>query len=145
MFFRNGPFFVRSDRCLLLVFQERPLSCEMTQLVSLSLDCAEQAVSVVRAQFCLSQHFSFDVRGRKAQGKVASPSNGSRIDNGAVSALYREKKKAEHTLHDHPHGGANSPVDLEDTVTRSPSLCARRGKPHVLGPTSNCHGACSTT
>ena len=33
----------------------------MTQLISLSLDCALHAVSVVRAQFCLSHHFSVDV------------------------------------------------------------------------------------
>ena len=39
-------------------------------------------------------------RGREAQAEVPSPSNGSRIDNGAVSALYREKKKAHHILHD---------------------------------------------
>ena len=59
-------------------------------------------LSLLCAQFCLSHHFSVNVpsdallpesRGRKAQG--------SRIDNGAVSALYREKKKADHTLHEH--------------------------------------------
>ena len=32
----------------------------MTQLVSLSLDCALHGVSVVRGQFCLSHHFSVD-------------------------------------------------------------------------------------
>ena len=29
-----------------------------------------------------------------------------------------------------------------DTVTRIARLCARGRKSHVLGPTSNCHGAC---
>ena len=32
---------------------------------------------------------------------MPSPNDGSPIDNGAVSALYREKKKADHALHDH--------------------------------------------
>ena len=78
----------------------------MTQLVSLSLDLALHAVAVVRGQFCLSHHFSVDVplmpycpRAEDVRRSlVPSPSNGSRTDKGAVSALYREKKKADHTL-----------------------------------------------
>ena len=42
-------------------FKVQSLSCEMTQLVSLSLDCALHAVSVVRSHFCLSHHLSVDV------------------------------------------------------------------------------------
>ena len=57
--------------------------------------------------FRLSHHFSVDVPlmpycpAEDVRRKVPSPGNGSRIDNGAVSALYREKQKADHTLHDH--------------------------------------------
>ena len=42
-------------------FLERSLSCEMTKLVSPSLDCALHAFLLCAHSFCLSHHFSVDV------------------------------------------------------------------------------------
>ena len=67
----------------------------------LSLSFAHSFVCLITSQSMFPDALLPESRGRKAQGLVPSPSNGSRSDNGAVSALYREKKKADHTLHDH--------------------------------------------
>ena len=64
----------------------------------------------MRAQFCLSHHFSVDVplmpycpsaEDVRRKARFQALATGVALTNGAVSALYCVKKKADHTLHDH--------------------------------------------
>ena len=110
---------MRDDK---VVFQERSLSCEMAHLVSDSFGCERQVVFLMRHVFCsTSVHncSSLDVpscfpvvklflmlQGPRAEderrkAKFQALATGLAFDNGAVSALLREKKKADLTLHDH--------------------------------------------
>ena len=107
-----------------LFFKERSLSCEMTQLVSHSFGCERQAVFLMCHVFVpqagtVVHHFFVDVPscfpvvkpslmsyGPRAEGvrrkaRFRALVTGLAFETGAVSALLREKKKADHALHDH--------------------------------------------